>query len=42
MDEAEKKLGAPLYCVVNNAGVMGEKEGWRLWGRMKEKEEGWW
>ena len=30
MDEAEKKLGAPLYCVMNNAGVMGEKEGWRL------------
>jgi len=30
MDEAEKKFSAPVYCFVNNAGVMGEKEGWRL------------
>ena len=30
IDEAERKLGTPLYCFVNNAGVMGEKEGWRL------------
>ena len=28
--EAEQKLGSPVYCFVNNAGVMGEKEGWRL------------
>jgi len=30
IEEAEKKLNSPLYCFINNAGVMGEKEGWRL------------
>jgi len=30
MVEAETKLDIPVYCFVNNAGVMGEKEGWRL------------
>merc|ERR1711988_1057198 len=30
IEEAERKLNSPLYCFINNAGVMGEKEGWRL------------
>lgn len=29
-DEAERLLGRPVFCMVNNAGVMGEKEGWRM------------
>ena len=30
MNEAEKMFNSPVHCVVNNAGVMGEKEGWKL------------
>ena len=30
LERAEELLDAPLHCLVNNAGVMGEKEGWRL------------
>jgi len=30
IEEAERKLNSSLYCFINNAGVMGEKEGWRL------------
>jgi len=30
IEQAEKLLDAELYCFINNAGVMGEKEGWRL------------
>ena len=30
LDEAEKKFSCSVFCLVNNAGVMGEREGWRL------------
>jgi len=30
IEQAEKLLDAELHCFINNAGVMGEKEGWRL------------
>jgi len=28
--QAEEVFKSKLYCFINNAGVMGEKEGWRL------------
>eukprot|EP00088_Acartia_fossae_P036472 TRINITY_DN37697_c0_g1_i4.p1 TRINITY_DN37697_c0_g1~~TRINITY_DN37697_c0_g1_i4.p1 ORF type:complete len:316 (-),score=27.97 TRINITY_DN37697_c0_g1_i4:53-970(-) len=28
--ETEKYFGNKVYCLVNNAGVMGEREGWKL------------
>jgi len=29
-DESERILSSKVFCIVNNAGVMGEKEGWRV------------
>ena len=30
MNDAEKMFQSAVHCLVNNAGVMGEKEGWKL------------
>ena len=30
INQAENILQSKLYCFINNAGVMGEREGWRL------------
>lgn len=29
-EEAERKLKGKIDCLINNAGVMGEKEGWKM------------